>query len=108
MAFTGSGFFATTGVSSDDVRQSPTVLEITTQTGNVYTLKISGPTVGAVYNGSLYFGKTDVFPKQDLEVETLSLEYTGNATTWNSYRSNCWDFIAFIPKIQFNQSYTSS
>ena len=83
VAFTGSGFFATTGVSSNDVRDSPTVIEVTTQTGNVYTLKISGPTVGAVYNGTLYFGETDVFPKQDAEVEELSLQYTGDATTWD-------------------------
>jgi hypothetical protein len=84
VAYAGSGFFATTGVSSDDVRNSPTILEITTQTGNVYTIKLSGPTVGAVANGTLYFGDTDVYPKQDAEVEALSLEYTGDATTWNS------------------------
>jgi hypothetical protein len=81
--FTGSGFFATTGVSADDVRQSPTIIEIISQVGNDYTIKLSGPTVGAVANGTLYFGDTDVFPKQDLEVEALSLEYTGKSSTWN-------------------------
>jgi len=82
--YTGSGFFATTGISSDDVRQSTTVIAVTSQTGNVYTLKLSGPTVGAVSNGTLYFGNTLVFPAQDIEVEELSLQYTNSASTWNS------------------------
>lgn len=81
--YAGSGFFATTGVSSNDVRRSPTILAITTQTGNVYTIELSNKTLGAVYNGTLYFGDTNVFPLQDSKVEELSLEYTGDATTWN-------------------------
>ena len=82
--FVGSGFFATTGVSSNDVRQSPTIVAITTQTGNVYTLKLSGPTVGDSQTGILYFGDTTVFPEKDEDVEELSLQYTGNRYTWNS------------------------
>lgn len=83
-AYTGSGFFATTGVSSDDVRESTKIVAITTYTGNVYTLKLSGPTVGAVSNGTLYFGNTLVFPAQDSEVEALSIQYTGNTSTWDT------------------------
>jgi hypothetical protein len=82
--FSGSGLFATTGVSSDDVRQSPTILSITTQSGNVYVIQLSGPTVGDSQNGTLYFGNTLVFPAQDAEVEAESLKYTGNKSTWNS------------------------
>ena len=82
-AYQGSGLFATTGVSSNDVRESPKVLEITTQTGNTYTVKISGVTQGPVYNGTLYFGETGVFPIQNAAAEELSLEYTGDATTWD-------------------------
>ena len=84
LAYSGSGFFSTTGVSSNDVRESPKIIAITTQTGNVYTLKLSNTTVGAVANGTLYFGNTLVFPAQDNEVEELSIQYTGNTSTWNS------------------------
>ena len=84
VAYTGSGLFATTGISSDDVRESTKIIAVTTQTGNDYTLRLSTPTVGAVANGTLYFGNTLVFPAQDIEVEALSLEYTGSTSTWNS------------------------
>jgi len=82
--FTGSGLFATTGISSDDVRNSPTIISITTQSNNVYTITLSGPTVGDSQNGTLYFGNTLVFPATDAQVEELSLKYTGNAHTWDS------------------------
>jgi hypothetical protein len=84
LAYTGSGFFATTGVSSNDVRESPKIIAITTQTDNVYTIKLSNSTVGAVANGTLYFGNTLVFPAQDSEVEELSIQYTGSTSTWDS------------------------
>ena len=82
--FTGSGLFSTTGVSSDDVRNSPTIISITTQSNNVYVITLSGPTVGDSQNGTLYFGKTLVFPATDAQVEELSLKYTGNAHSWDS------------------------
>jgi len=84
LPFTGSGLFATTGVSSDDVRNSPTIISITSQTNNVYTITLSGPTVGDAQNGTLYFGNTLVFPATDAQVEELSLKYTGNTSTWDS------------------------
>ena len=82
--FTGSGLFATTGVSTDDVRNSPTITSITTQSNNTYLITLSGPTVGDSQNGTLYFGNTLVFPATDEQVEALSLQYTGNAHTWDS------------------------
>jgi hypothetical protein len=84
VSFVGSGMFATTGVSTDDVRNSPKILSITTQSGNVYTIVISGPTVGDSQNGTLYFGNTAVFPATDEQVEAASLKYTGSSSTWNS------------------------
>ena len=66
--FVGSGFFATTGVSSNDVRESPTVLTVTSLGGNQYRIKLSESTVGDVYNGTLYFGQTSVFPLQNENV----------------------------------------
>lgn len=82
--YSGSGFFATTGVSSNDTRESPIILSITTYTGNVYTLRLNTPTVGDSQTGVLYFGETSVFPVTDSEVEELSFEYTGNTSTWDS------------------------
>jgi len=67
-AFAGSGFFATTGVSTDDVRNSPTVIAVSTVTTGTYLVTLSGPTVGYSENGTLYFGKTAVFPTQDEDV----------------------------------------
>jgi len=82
--YTGSGFFATTGVSTNDTRESPVVIAILTSTGNVYTLQLNGNTIGDSQNGTLYFGDTRVFPAQDSEVEILSFRYTGNTSTWDS------------------------
>jgi hypothetical protein len=84
VSFVGSGLFATTGVSTDDVRNSPTITSITTQSNNTYIITLSGPTVGDSQNGTLYFGNTLVFPATDAQVEELSLKYTGNTSTWNS------------------------
>ena len=63
--YAGTGFFATTGVSSDDVRESPTVLSVTTVTTATYLVTLSGPTVGDTANGTLYFGTTAIYPAQD-------------------------------------------
>jgi hypothetical protein len=41
------------------------------------------PTIGFGNNATLYFGDTLIYPLRDSEIETLSLEYTGNASTWN-------------------------
>lgn len=83
-SFVGSGLFATTGISTNDVRNSPTVIEIISQDGNTATIKVSSLTLGNTYNGTLYFGETLIFPKQDSEIDALSLEYTGSTSTWNS------------------------
>ena len=83
VSYAGTGLFATTGVSANDVRQSPTVIAVTTITGNTFSVVLSNPTVGYSENGTLYFGETAVFPLQDVAVEAQSLKYTGNASTWN-------------------------
>jgi hypothetical protein len=81
--YAGGGLFALTGINGADVKLAPTVTTVT-NVGNVYTVGISTATIGFGNNATLYFGDTYVFPKQDDEVEELSLEYTGNASTWNS------------------------
>jgi hypothetical protein len=40
--------------------------------------------VGDSQTGVLYFGETSVFPIRNDEVEELSLQYTGNTSTWDN------------------------
>jgi hypothetical protein len=81
-SYAGGGIFALTGINGSDVKLSPTVISVT-NTNHVYTVGLSTATIGFGNNATLYFGNTLVFPKQDFEVEQLSLEYTGNANTWD-------------------------
>ena len=82
--YQGGGLFALTGINGADVNISPKVTSVSTISANTYLLGLNTSTVGFGTNATLYFGDTLVFPKQDDEVEALSLEYTGNASTWNS------------------------
>jgi len=81
-AYTGGGLFALTGLNGSDVKISPTVTSVTSTNG-VYTIGLSGPTVGFGTNATLYFGDTRVYPMQDSEVEEASMLYTSNSSTWN-------------------------
>jgi len=79
----GGGLFALVGTNGADVQKPPTVTSVVSVTTNTYRVGLSSPTVGFGNNATLYFGETLIYPKQDKEVEALSLLYTGNATTWN-------------------------
>ena len=79
----GGGLFALVGTNGADVQPPPTVTSVVNVTTNTYRIGLSYPTVGFGNNASLYFGETLIFPKQDKEVEALSLLYTGNASTWD-------------------------
>lgn len=81
--YAGGGLFALTGINGADVRPTTRVTAVSTITAGKYLVGLSTATVGFGNNATLYFGDTGVFPKQDYEVEALSLEYTGNASTWN-------------------------
>ena len=83
--YMGGGLFALTGMNGADVKLSPTVSSVTTSTTTVgaYVIGLSEPTVGFGSNATLYFGDVAVFPKQNFEVEALSLELTGSTSTWN-------------------------
>ena len=81
--YAGSGLFALTGTNGIDVKISPTVTYIGTISTGTYLLGLSEPTVGFGYNATLYFGDTYIFPLQDIEVNALSLQQTGNSTSWD-------------------------
>jgi hypothetical protein len=81
-SYAGGGVFALTGINGADVKLSPRVTSVT-GTNGVYTVGLDSSTVGFGNNATLYFGDTYVFPKQDFEVEDLSVSYTSTSTTWN-------------------------
>lgn len=83
--YQGSGLFSATGQLADDVRIAPTVTYVE-DAGDpgVYFIGISTSTVGFGNNATLYFGDVGVYPLNDIQVEALSLEYTGNTSTWNT------------------------
>jgi hypothetical protein len=83
--YQGSGLFSATGQLANDVRIAPTVTYVQDagQPG-VYLIGLSTSTVGFGNNATLYFGDVDVYPLNDKQVEDLSLEYTGNTSTWNT------------------------
>jgi len=81
--YMGGGLFALVGVNGADVKISPRVTSVTTVSTATYLIGLDTPTVGFGNHSTLYFGDILTYPKQDAEVEALSLEYTGDATTWN-------------------------
>ena len=82
--YAGGGLFALTGLNGSDVKIAPTVTSVSIISGNDYLIGLSEPTIGFGTNSTLYFGDVAIYPKKDSEVEALSLEYTNNASTWNS------------------------
>ena len=60
-----------------------TITYVDTQFSNTFVIGLNTPTVGFGNNATLYFGDTLVYPKQDNEVEELSLELTGSTSTWH-------------------------
>jgi hypothetical protein len=80
--YQGGGISIATGALADDVRIAPKVTRVDSLGGNQYLVGLSTSTVGFGTNATLYFGNTYVVPKQDFEVEALSLQYTSNTTTW--------------------------
>lgn len=81
--YAGGGLFALTGLNGADVKESPTVTYIGTISSTQYLIGLSTSTIGFGNNSTLYFGKTYVYPLQDKQVETLSLEQTGSYSTWD-------------------------
>ena len=81
--YAGGGLFALTGLNGSDVKIAPTVSSIVEISSGIYRVGLSSPTIGFGTNSTLYFGDTLIYPKQNNEVEALSLEYTGNSSTWN-------------------------
>ena len=64
----GNGIFVRTGLSLDDVKNPPVVVNITTVTSGVYKVDISQSTIGYGDASVLYFGDTAVYPLLDVDV----------------------------------------
>ena len=83
-SYAGGGLFSLTGLNGSDVKISPTVTNIEQIDVNQYRIGLSSPTVGFGNDSTLYFGDILIYPLKDSQVEEKSLEYTGDATTWNA------------------------
>jgi hypothetical protein len=82
--YAGGGLFALTGINGADVKIAPKVTSLDIITTNTYSIGLSQPTVGHGINSTLYFGDVLVFPLQNFQVDALSLQLTGSASTWDS------------------------
>jgi hypothetical protein len=72
--FTGSGLFAKTGMNPNDTKLAHKIATVS-NIGNVYTVTLKrgdngfpATTIGAGFNATLYFGKTDPYPLLDTKV----------------------------------------
>jgi len=83
--YPGSGLANTTGLNALDVQIAPLVtsVKLVNTDTNTYLIGLDIVTVGFANNATLYFGDNSIYPMQDYQVEELSLEYTGNANTWD-------------------------
>jgi len=82
--YAGGGLFALTGLNGADVKYSPKVTYVGTLSDTQYLIGLNTATIGFGINSTLYFGDTLVFPKQEFEVNTISLKQTGSYSTWDS------------------------
>jgi len=81
--YPGSGLTNVTGLNALDIQIAPTVTSVDQVGTYTYLVGMSTTTVGFAYNGTLYFGKTSIFPLQDSQVEEIALQYTGSTSTWD-------------------------
>jgi hypothetical protein len=81
--YAGGGLYSLTGPNGADTKISPTVTSIDLVAGDQYLIGLSEPAVGFASNSTLFFGNTRIFPLQDKQAETLSLQQTGSKNTWN-------------------------
>ena len=82
--YAGGGLFALTGINGADVKIAPTITSLEQVSRNTFVVGLSTATIGHGTNSTLYFGDTYVWPLQDSQMETLSLQFTGSASTWDS------------------------
>lgn len=81
--FAGGGLFSLTGLNGADVLPAAEVVSVQSLGSGTFKVGLDQPTIGFGTNATLYFGLTDPRPFTDSDVDTLSIQYTGTATTWN-------------------------
>jgi hypothetical protein len=86
--YAGGGLVSLTGLNGSEVIIAPTVTSVNEITTGTYQIGLSTGTIGFGNNATLYIGDVLIFPLQDSQVEEKSLEYTGNATTWNQRKTD--------------------
>ena len=81
--YAGGGLFSLTGLNGSSVKIAPKVTSVNEVSTGTYLIGLNTATIGFGQNATLYFGETAVYPLQDAQVSAKSLEYTGDATTWD-------------------------
>jgi hypothetical protein len=81
--YVGGGLFALTGLNGSSVTIAPKVTSLQNISTGTYLIGLSTATIGFGINSTLYFGNTEIFPLQNSQVESYSLQYTGSYSTWN-------------------------
>ena len=80
----GGGIYAATGLMASDVKIPPKITSVSEISSGTYIVGFNTSTIGFGTDATLYFGDIPTYPLSDSQVEELSLEYTGNASTWNT------------------------
>lgn len=73
LRYAGTALFSATGLSADDVRIAPTVINKKAIPGSstLFEIELSAPTVGIGNNSSLYFGETSSYPIDETLIPSL-------------------------------------
>ena len=80
--YSGSELTALTGLNGSDVKTAAVVTSVQNIGTGTWLVGLDQPTIGFGTNATLYFGISGPRPLTDSDVETLSIQYTGTATTW--------------------------
>ena len=81
--YAGGALFSLTGLNGSDVKIATRITSIDEIDSTTFKVGLDTFTVGFGTNSTLYFGDVYIYPLQDVQVETLSTEYTEESTTWN-------------------------
>jgi hypothetical protein len=81
--YAGSGLYSLTGIHPDNIKIASKITSLDEISTGTFIVGLDTLTVGASNDATLYFGDTLIYPLQDVEVDKLSLELTGDANTWN-------------------------
>jgi hypothetical protein len=81
--YQGGGLFSPSKISADSVNIASKVTSVDILGPNTVRIGLDRPSIGFANNATLYFGDTLVYPLQNFQVDKLSTQLSGSASTWN-------------------------